>query len=266
MEQKLIWCRYELNGAVSYGLVEGDTVVAVEGSPFGAYRVTAGRHPLASVKLLVPVIPGTFYAAGANYAGHIAGMVERGLVKPDFWPPKPDIAYRANNALLAHGENIVKPRDAGELIQYEAELVAVIGMKTRNASRDEARDAIFGWTIGNDLTERNWGTHDRTNWRSKNADTFKPMGPWIVTGLDPADMTTMVRLNGREVERFATGNMIFDAATFISAVSRYITLYPGDVMWLGTDGYPQNMAPGDELEIEITGIGVLRNRLVAEAD
>jgi 2-keto-4-pentenoate hydratase/2-oxohepta-3-ene-1,7-dioic acid hydratase in catechol pathway len=260
----MIWCRYEHAGGVSYGFVEGETVFAVEGSPFAEHRVTSRSHPLAEVKLLVPVIPGTFYAAGANYAGHIAGMVARGLVKPDFWPAKPDIGYRANNALLAHGENIVKPRDAGDELQYEAELVAVIGRRARNVSREEAMGCIFGWTIGNDVTERSWVRSDRVSWRAKNCDTFKPMGPWIVTGLDPADMTTVVRLNGEVVEHFPTGRMIFDAATYIESMSRYMTLHPGDVIWLGTDGHPKNMAPGDVLEIEISGIGTLRNAIASE--
>jgi 2-keto-4-pentenoate hydratase/2-oxohepta-3-ene-1,7-dioic acid hydratase in catechol pathway len=114
------------------------------------------------------------------------------------------------------------------------------------------------------VSERTWQRSDRTLWRAKNADTFKPMGPWIVTGLHPRDMKTVVRLNGKVVDSFETGNMIFDAETYISEVSRYNTLHPGDVMWLGTDGMPQNMKPGDTVEVEITGIGVLRNKVVAE--
>ena len=261
----MIWCRFQSGNTVSYGIVESQTVMAVDGSPFGEHSVTAVRYPLDAVKLLVPVVPGTFYAAGANYAGHIAGMVKSGLVNSDFWPAKPDIGYRANNALIAHGENIVKPGDAGEEFQYEAELVAVIGKKVKNVSKEEALDCVLGWTIGNDVTERSWVRNDRVGWRSKNSDTFKPMGRWIVTGLDPMDMTTTIRINGKVLESFATGNMIFDLATYISAMTRYVTLHPGDVIWLGTDGEPQNMKPGDTIEIEITGIGVLRNPIVAEA-
>ena len=89
------------------------------------------------------------------------------------------------------------------------------------------------------------------------------MGPWIVTGLDPNDMTTIIRVNGRETDRFATNNMIFDTATYIAEVSKYCTIEPGDVMWMGTDGVPENIKPGDTVEIEITGIGVLRNKVVA---
>lgn len=260
----MIWCRFEANGRIAYGIVEGDRVIPVAGSPFGDYTRGAESLALDTVKLLVPVVPGTFYCAGINYADHVHKMAARRGQEPKL-PQRAEIGYRANSALVAHGEAIVKPRDATEQFQYEGELVAVFGKKARNVSREEALDCVLGWTIGNDVSERTWQASDRTFYRSKNCDTFKPMGPWIVTGLDPRDMTTIIRVNGREVDRFATGNMIFDAATFISETSRYCTLHPGDVMWLGTDGIPENIKPGDVVEIEITGIGVLRNPVVAEA-
>jgi 2-keto-4-pentenoate hydratase/2-oxohepta-3-ene-1,7-dioic acid hydratase in catechol pathway len=218
---------------------------------------------LSAVKLGVPVIPNTFYCAGVNYADHILKRSQvTGKQMP--FPKKPDIGYRANSALIAHEENIVKPRDAGEEFQYEGELVAVFGKRAKNVSREEAMDCVLGWTIGNDVSERGWQYSDRTMWRAKNADTFKPMGPWIATGLDPASMKTIIRLNGEVTDEFATGKMIFDAADYIAEVTKYVTIQPGDVMWLGTDGLPRNMKPGDTIEIEITGIGVLRNRVVAE--
>ena len=110
-------------------------------------------------------------------------MAAKRGTKPSY-PPRPDIGYRANNALIAHGENIVKPRDAGAQFQYEGELVAVFGRRCRNVSKEEALSHVFGWTIGNDVSERSWQANDRTLWRAKNCDTFKPMGPWIVTGAD----------------------------------------------------------------------------------
>lgn len=258
----MIWCRFEVSGKISYGIVESDHVTAVDGTPFGAHQATATRHPLSAVKLLVPVIPPTFYCVGINYSDHIIKSAKRRGAEPVF-PPKPDIGYRANNALIAHDQAIVKPTDSGENFQYEGELVAVIGKQGRQIPKEKALDYVFGWTIGNDVSERTWQRGDRTMWRAKNSDTFKPMGPWIVTGLDYRKMTTMVRLNGKEVDRFATGNMIFDVETYISDISNYITLYPGDVIWMGTDGLPQNMKPGDVVEIEIPGIGVLRNPIIA---
>ena len=255
------WCRFEKDNKVSYGLVEGDQVIAVEGTPFGEHRKTQTAHPLGAVKLLVPVIPTTFYCVGVNYKDHILKMAKKRGTEPSF-PTQPDIGYRTNNALIAHDENIVKPADAGEAFQYEGELVAVFGKRCRNVSKQDALDYVLGWTIGNDVSERGWQKTDRTLWRAKNTDTFKPMGPWIVTGLNPDDMETVIRLNGRETDRFRTNNMIFDAATYISTVSKYCTIEPGDVMWMGTDGVPENMKPGDTVEIEISGIGVLRNKVV----
>jgi 2-keto-4-pentenoate hydratase/2-oxohepta-3-ene-1,7-dioic acid hydratase in catechol pathway len=259
----MIWCRFSTGGETSYGVVEGDSVRKVDGSPFGAHSVTSTALRMGAVKLELPVIPNTFFCVGVNYADHVVRMAAKRGTKPSF-PPRPDIGYRANNALIAHGENIVKPRDAGEAFQYEGELVAVFGKRCRNVSKEEALDYVFGWTIGNDVSERTWQANDRTLWRAKNSDTFKPMGPWIVTGADLDAMTTTIRLNGQVSETFKTNNMVFDAPTYISEVSKYCTIMPGDVMWMGTDGVPSNMQPGDVCEIEISGIGTLRNRVVAE--
>jgi 2-keto-4-pentenoate hydratase/2-oxohepta-3-ene-1,7-dioic acid hydratase in catechol pathway len=259
----MIWCRFQSGDTVSYGKVEGETVTAIDGVPWEKHKETGRSFKLNAVKLLVPVIPPTFYCAGVNYRNHVIKMAAKRGAEPSF-PPRADIGYRANNALIAHNEPIVKPKDAGEEFQYEGELVAVFGKTCRNVSRENALDYVFGWTIGNDVSERHWQRSDRTLWRAKNADTFKPMGPWIVTGLDPKDMTTIIRINGRVTDEFATGDMIFDAATFNSETSTYVTIHPGDIMWLGTDGVPENMKPGDVCEVEITGIGTLRNPIVAE--
>ncbi len=191
------WCRFSKDNQVSYGVVEDGQVIAVDGGPFGAHKRTPRAYPLASVKLLIPVVPSTFYCVGINYADHIRKMAAKRGAEPVF-PKKPDIGYRANNALIAHEEAIVKPAEAGEAFQYEGELVAVFGKRARNVSREDALDYVFGWTIGNDVSERGWQTSDRTLWRAKNADTFKPMGPWIVTGLDPATMETVIRSTARK--------------------------------------------------------------------
>ncbi len=255
--------RFEQQGRVFHGEVEGDQVIELEGSIFDGHKRTSRKHPLASLKTLVPCIPPTFYCAGLNYAAHIEWANQRTGGNRKL-PEKADIGYRANNALCAHEDPIVKPKDSGEVFQYEGELVAVIGKQGRKIPADKALDHVFGWTIGNDVSERTWQRGDRTMWRAKNADTFKPMGPWIVTGIDYRKMTTVIRLNGEEVDRFATANMIHDVETYIAEVSKYCTLYPGDVMWMGTDGSPRNMKPGDVCEIDITGIGTLRNKVVEE--
>lgn len=257
------WCRVETPEGPRFGVVEGETVALIDGTPFGRFARTGKTVPLAAARLLVPVVPGTFYAIGSNYRSHIEKMAEAAGRKPVYYD-RPRVGYRANSALVPHGADIVKPADSTDDFQYEAELVAVIGRTGRNVTPAEAREMIFGWTIGNDVSERTWQRSDPTNIRAKNADTFKPMGPFILQGNDMCGMRTEVRLNGRTVHSFDTAAMIFDPGTVISEISRYNTLSPGDVVWLGTDDKPENMKVGDTIEIEITGIGVLRNRVVAE--
>jgi 2-keto-4-pentenoate hydratase/2-oxohepta-3-ene-1,7-dioic acid hydratase in catechol pathway len=257
------WLRYEANGQESYGIIEGDEVVAVKGDPFAGYEMTKTKHKLSHVKYLVPVIPKTFYAAGLNYAEHVTEAAKKRGEEPNI-PPNADVGYRANNALIAHNENIVIPKDAGELVQYEGELVAVIGTKAKHLSESEALSCVLGWTIGNDMSERTWQRNDRTLWRAKNTDTFKPMGPWIETDFDLDAAMTFIRVNGEEADRFRTNNMIHGVAKFISRMSQYLTLWPGDVVWMGTEGAPKNLKHGDVCEVEITGIGILRNPLVRE--
>jgi 2-keto-4-pentenoate hydratase/2-oxohepta-3-ene-1,7-dioic acid hydratase in catechol pathway len=257
------WCRFQSGDRVAYGVIDGTTVTEVAGSPFEAHTLTSTTRPLSSVKLHVPVIPPTFYAAGINYRQHVIEMAQRRGVKPEF-PPAADVGYRANNALCAHDEPIVIPKDAGELVQYEGEVVVVIGQRCRRVSEAEALDCVFGYTIGNDVSERTWQRNDRTFWRGKNTDTFKPMGPWIVTGLDPDALTCTIRLNGKEMFTYAVKDAIFGVRQFISRMSQYLTLYPGDVLWMGTDGATENMKDGDVVEIEVPGIGVLRNPVVRE--
>jgi 2-keto-4-pentenoate hydratase/2-oxohepta-3-ene-1,7-dioic acid hydratase in catechol pathway len=257
------WCRFQAGDTVAYGIIEENTVVAVTGSPFEGYTRTSNTHPLNTVKLLVPVIPPTFYAAGINYREHVIEMAKKRGAEPEF-PPQADVGYRANNALIANNEPIVIPKDATELVQYEGELVAVIGKRCRRVSEAAALDYVLGYTIGNDVSERTWQRGDRTLWRGKNTDTFKPMGPWIVTGLDPDTLRVTIRLNGKEMFSYKVGDAIFSVRTFISRMSQYLTLYPGDVLWMGTDGATENMKDGDVVEVDIPEIGVLRNPVVRE--
>jgi 2-keto-4-pentenoate hydratase/2-oxohepta-3-ene-1,7-dioic acid hydratase in catechol pathway len=257
------WARFQAGQKVAYGIIENDTMIEVSGSPFESYTRASTTYPLSTVKLLVPVIPPTFYAAGINYREHVTEMAKRRGVEPEF-PPNADVGYRANNALIANDEPIVIPKDATELVQYEGELVAVFGKKCRRVSEAEALDYVLGYTIGNDVSERTWQRGDRTLWRGKNTDTFKPMGPWIVTGLNPDDLQCTIRLNGKEMFTYGIKDAIFSVRTFISRMSQYLTLYPGDVLWMGTDGATENMKDGDVVEVEIPGIGMLRNPVVRE--
>jgi len=140
-------------------------------------------------------------------------------------------------------------------------LAVVIGKKARKVSVDEALDCVFGYTIGNDISERPWQQADRTMFRGKNCDTWKPLGPWIVTDLCPTGFRIIVRHHGAVWEDFSSADQIGDTATWIHELSKYATLYPGDLLWMGADG---DMFPGDTIEVEISDIGTLRNYVVAE--
>ncbi|MEZ5815805.1 MAG: fumarylacetoacetate hydrolase family protein [Hyphomicrobiaceae bacterium] len=255
------WIRFSAAGRTAYGLVEGDQITEVKGDPFDGYEKTATRHALDDVKIELPVVPPTFYCVGLNYREHIVQAAQRLGIQAKF-PEQPDVGYRANNALVAHGADVVIPADATDKVQYEGELVAVIGKACRNVSEKEALDYVLGYTIGNDVSERTWQKSDRTLWRAKNTDTFKPMGPWIETNVDLDSLETRVRVNGTETTRFKTNDMIHGVALYISTISKYCTLMPRDVLWMGTDLFSPDLKSGDKVDIEITGIGILTNRFV----
>jgi 2-keto-4-pentenoate hydratase/2-oxohepta-3-ene-1,7-dioic acid hydratase in catechol pathway len=255
------WIRFSTAGRSAYGSLNGDTVTEISGEPWGTHAPTGQTYRFGDVTLEVPVVPRTFYCAGINYAKHIREMAAKRGVEPVF-PEKADIGYRANNALIAHGQNVVIPADATEKLNYEGELVVVIGKRVKHLSEADAMSCVFGYTIGNDVSERTWQRGDRTFWRGKNADTFKPMGPWIETDVDLNAMETIVRVNHAESIRFTTNDMIFSIPHYISQMTKYLTLYPGDVIWMGTDGTSPDLKDGDVVEVELTGIGVLRNPFV----
>jgi 2-keto-4-pentenoate hydratase/2-oxohepta-3-ene-1,7-dioic acid hydratase in catechol pathway len=255
--------KFTANGQTSWGIVEGDRVIAVSGDPFDQWQRTPRTHSLAEVKIELPLVPRTFYCVGLNYLKHLQEAANKRGEVPDV-PHRPEIGYRAQNALIAHGEEVVIPATATEKIHYEGELVVVIGKKAKYLGDRDAMSCVFGYTIGNDVSERTWQKADRGLWRAKNTDTFKPMGPWIETSVDLDKMETIVRLNGEESNRFRTNDMIFGIKEFIVELTKYFTLWPGDVIWMGTDGTSPDLKPGDVVEIEITGIGTLRNKFVAE--
>jgi 2-keto-4-pentenoate hydratase/2-oxohepta-3-ene-1,7-dioic acid hydratase in catechol pathway len=257
----MIWCRFDDAGRARYGLVEGDTVIPVTGDPFTRHEPEfEEERPAEGLRWLPPVTPGTFFCAGLNYKGH----AKRAAYGGHAVAARPEIGYRASNALIGHREPIVRPADYGEPLVTEGELVAVIGTTVpRHCSRDQAEAAVLGWTIGNDVSARAWQRTDRTFWRCKNSDTFKPMGPYLVTGADPLSSRTTIRVDGEVQASFGTGEMLFDPYDFICAMSRYITLRPGDVVWMGTDE-TATMVPGQVVEISIDGLGTLTNPVSEE--
>ncbi len=263
------WMRFsdpaDPKAGIRYAIVDASAgrLEVVRGDPFVRYETTGAVMDLATVRIEVPVIPGTFYAVGRNYQSHVDTLTAHYGQQQEA-PRKPDIGYRANSALAAHDDDIVVPADATDKVHYEGELVVVIGKKVRHVSEEEALDCIFGYTIGNDISDRNWQKSDRTMWRSKNTDTWKPMGPWIETEVDLDAMETEILVNGATTSKFRTRDMIYGIARYISTVSRNCTLHPGDVLWMGTAEGSPNLLDGDVVEIRISGIGALRNRVVRE--
>ena len=221
-----------------------------------------GSAPARLEKIPVPVMPRNFSAAGLNYIAHIDWANSRGASHNV--PPQADIGYRSAAALIGSGEDIVIPADSPGPVEYEGELVAVIGKEARNVSEKDALACVRGYTLGNDISERSWQRSDRTLWRAKSADTFKPMGPRIVSGIDPMNQVIEVRVNGRTVSSYNTRGMIFGVAQYIARMSRYVTLHPDDIIWFGCDGATEPaLKAGDLVEVTNEAIGVLANRVVA---
>jgi 2-keto-4-pentenoate hydratase/2-oxohepta-3-ene-1,7-dioic acid hydratase in catechol pathway len=248
--------RIEVNGNAVSGLLEGQDLVTENGK----------RYSLEKAKWLPPVIPGNFYAAGLNYRAHIEWANQHHGTSHKV-PPQADIGYRSNNALVGSGADIVIPRDSTGPIEFEGELVAVIGRRAKDLTEERALDCVAGYTLGNDVSERTWQRSDRTLWRAKNADTFKPMGPFVVDGIDPMNQQIDVRINGRTVSSYNTRDMIFSVSHYIARMSRYVTLHPGDVIWFGCDGATvPALQPGDLVEVANPAIGVLANRVRRDPD
>ena len=212
-------------------------------------------HPLAAVKLLHPCQPSKILAVGLNYRSHLGSRPQ---------PAHPEIFYKPPSALQNPNDPIVIPSDASDL-HYEGELCIVIGTACKSVSRDEAAQAILGVTCGNDVSERNWQHgqgKDLQWWRAKGCDTFAPLGPAIVSGIDYGNLLLQTRLNGEVVQKQSTSDLIFDCAAIVSWISGWVTLLPGDVIYTGTPGSTRPLAAGDVVEVDIAGLGVLKNPVV----
>ncbi len=249
--------RYRVNSHAAYGLLEGEVITELEGDLFSHTR-TSVRRRLGEVQVLAPCTPGKVLAVGRNYKSHLG-------TRPT--PSRPEIFYKPISSLQDPDGPIVLPPDAVNA-HFEGELVLVIGRRLRHASREQAEAAIFGVTCGNDVSERDWQSgpdKDIQWWRAKGSDTFSPLGPVIVTGLDYDNLRLTTRVNGEVAQDQSTADLTFDCPTVVSFLSRYLTLEPGDVIYTGTPGSTRKMNPGDIIEVEIEGIGVLRNPVAAEA-
>ena len=260
----MLFARLRHGDFEGYGLVEDGRVQPLEGDLFGEHRPSGEALPLDSVRLLAPVArPGKILAAAVNYPSHVAGsQAMTGLSEA---PKKPELFLKPSSSVAGPEETIVLPRDAGR-VDYEGELVAVIGHLCRGVSTAEALTYVFGYTCGNDVSARHWQRDDLQWWRAKGSDTFSPVGPYIATGLDPAALELRTRLNGREVQTANTGTLIHSVAALIAFASGVMTLEPADLVFTGTPGETGRLSDGDVVEVEIGGIGVLRNAVKAEAD
>ena len=246
------YIRYRYQGTVSYGVLDGETVREINGGLFGDRQETGITRDLRHVALLCPCEPTKILAVGLNYRSHLGGRAE---------PEEPAIFNVPTSALLEPGGEIRIPRDSVDL-HYEGELVAVIGKTVRGATPAEARDCIFGFTCGNDVSERHWQKNDLQWWRAKGCDTFAPLGPSIVEGYDWIQGGIKTRLNGTVVQEGRFDELLFDPPSIVSYVSQYMTLSPGDVLYTGTPGNTRALKPKDVLDVEIDGIGILSNTVV----
>ena len=247
------YVRYAYEGRDLYGVLEGETIHVLDGDLFASPRRTGTTVQLSDVRLLPPTQPSKVIAVGLNYQSHLG--TRQASEYPGLFAKYP-------TSIIAHGDDIVMPADANNL-HYEGELVIVIGKEAHNVSVADAADYIFGVTAGNDVSERDWQAADLQWLRAKASDTFGPLGPVIATGLNYNDLLVQTRLNGEVRQSESSKDLIFNLEEIVSYVSRYVTLMPGDVIFTGTPGSTSAMKPGDVVEIEVEGVGVLRNTVVA---
>jgi 2-keto-4-pentenoate hydratase/2-oxohepta-3-ene-1,7-dioic acid hydratase in catechol pathway len=251
--------RYQHGDHWHYGILDGDTVYQASGDPYGG-ELSRGSAvgPLDEVPLLSPVQPSKIVAIGLNYQDHIAQDA------PGFdTPENPIIFLKPPSSLVGHGAEIVLPRGA-EHVDSEAELGVVIGRRARYVKAEQCEDYILGLTCANDVSARDYQFKDGQWVRAKGFDTFSPVGPAIVTETRTAGRAITCRLNGEVRQQSNTDMLLFDVPALIEFVSRVMTLEPGDIIMTGTPAGPPTMQPGDVVEIEIEGVGVLRNTAVAE--
>ena len=244
--------RFQHGQTTSYGVVEGDSVQPIQGDLFGSQQPSGAALPLSEVKLLFPVKPPKIFAVGLNYKSHLGGRPA---------PAQPEIFYKPITALQNPGDPIITPPQSQNM-HFEGEMVAVIGKRASRVSVGEAGAAVLGVTCGNDVSERDWQggpAKDLQWWRAKGADTFAPLGPWIVTGIDYSNRLLTTRVNGNVVQQQYTSDLLFDVPAVVSFISQWVTLEPGDLIFTGTPGSTSKLNPGDIVEVEIEGIGLLRN-------
>ena len=248
--------RFQWQGKVNRGVIEDDTIFALVGDLYGDFNKGKEMCKLPEVKLLAPVEPSIMVACGRNYMDHIKEMG---------WPipEEPVLFFKPANTVIGPEDDIIYPAVSQD-IRYEAELCFVIKRQAKDVAEEEALNYVLGYTCGNDVTAIDLFKKDGFLARAKGFDTSGPLGPFLVTGLDPHNLAIKGRVNGETKQDGSTSLMVFSVEKLISYISAFMTLRPGDVVWTGTPrGGACPIKAGDVIEVDIEGIGVLKNKLAA---
>ena len=246
--------RYEVPDTRSkpkYGWLLEDKVGEISGNVFGRYRRNEAQTPLTEVRLLAPTEPSKIVCVGRNYVEHAKELGNE-------VPKVPLIFLKPPSAIIPNAGAILLPPQSAQ-VEHEAELVVVIGKRGKNITAEQAKKCIFGYTIGNDVTARDLQRTDGQWTRAKGFDTFCSFGPWIDTEFDPADAVITCRVNGQMRQMASTRDMVFNVGTLIAYISSVMTLEPGDLIFTGTPAGVGELRNGDEVIVEIEGLGVLKN-------
>lgn len=255
--------RFAVNGDVSYGVVEGPPeaplaeleVRVASGHPFAPMTYTGDRLPLSGVRLLAPVLPSKVVGIGKNYAEHAAEMGGEA-------PAAPLVFLKPSTAVIGPDQPVLHPLSSSR-VDYEGELAVVIGRLCRNVPRALALDMVLGYTCANDMTARDQQRDDGHWIRAKGHDTFCPLGPWVQTELDPADVAVRTEVDGVLVQDGRTSAMIHDVPALIEHLTSFMTLLPGDVILTGTPAGVGPVLPGQSVAVTVGGVGTLINPIVA---
>ncbi|MDA0680047.1 MAG: fumarylacetoacetate hydrolase family protein [Proteobacteria bacterium] len=256
------YVRYSFDNEIHYGIEDGDEVHQLDGAPWAKGSRTGISVAASDVTLLAPAEPSKVIAVGYNYISHREEMThEENRPIPEY----PPIFLKLPTTITGPDTEVPYPADATDL-HFEGELVVIIGKTARNVAAADAAEYIFGVTAGNDISERSWQANDLQWFRAKGTDKFGPLGPAIVTGLNYLDLRVQTRLNGETMQNQSSKDQIHNIHAVVSYISQYVTLYPGDIIYTGTPGATSAMKPGDVVEIEVEGVGILRNRIVSRVD
>jgi len=243
--------RFRKDNFCSYGLLEGEKVKVIEGDIFKDYKVSSCNYDITEIDILTPCLPSKIVCVGLNYKGHAQ---ETNMTLPK----EPLIFLKPATAALAHRGKVIKPAMSGR-VDYEGELGLVIGKPAKEIEPKAAYSYILGATCFNDVTARDLQMKDGQWTRGKSFDTFAPMGPFIVTGVDYNNVDIELVLNDETKQKSSTSYFITKAHEIVSYVSKIMTLYPGDVIATGTPSGVGPMVKGDVVEVRINGVGILRN-------